>query len=230
MAGKEALILFLFFPLQILSALDLKVSGRELALAWRPEYHRALGFCQDLAASGALELDNRYALRAGLALGNVDRGAGIKLFTAGEIALPAPLPLYFNLAYIYNGLPGWETHTHGVLPFVSLKGRRAGIALGINFRLSSFFNEAPVFESMLSISGYVNLIVTDVFTLGLRCANFNDFNAGNMGSYSLTLENNVRLSKQFALSCDIELIQSGSVALTANFYGLAFRAGVVYRW
>ncbi|MDR2553595.1 MAG: hypothetical protein LBD31_10600 [Treponema sp.] len=153
-----------------------------------------------------------------------------KAFAGGEAALPISLPLYAGLAYIYNGLPGYEIYSHTLLPLMSLKGRWAGIALGPGFRFTEFFGEPPVFESMISFSAYVNFLDREKLRLGLRCANFNNFNAGNMGAYFINLNSTVYLTKQCALINEFEILQSGSVALSANFYGIVYRGGVVFTW
>jgi hypothetical protein len=61
-------------------------------------------------------------------------------------------------------------------------------------------------------------------------ANFSDFYAGTMGAYSHSLNSLIRLGKHWSLINNIELLQSGSVALAANFYGIAYRGGFRFTW
>jgi hypothetical protein len=222
------LLLFLLPP--ILPGMDIRVTGKEAGFNLRAEYNRAFYYCGDLAIFGAAGLNDRYTVKSGFALGNAGEEFDIRLFTAGDAALPVPVPLYFNLGYIYNGLPGYETHSHSILPLVSLRGRWAGIALGTSLRFTTFFDEPPLFESTLSFSGYVNFYLGQTLRLGLRCANFDDFSAGNMGSYFINLNSAIRLNALITLVSEIELLQSGSSALSANFYGLACRGGIQFSW
>ena len=224
-------LLIVFFIAHNLSALDLQITGKEAGLDFRVEYNRALLYSIDYLSSFAgVELNNRYAFKSGFSLGDTGGGFDIKLFTQGKIGPLFRVPLHFTLAYLYNGLPGYETHIHTILPLASLNGRWVGITTGPGLRFTGFFGESPVFESMLSFSAYVNFINNNLLRIGLRWANFSDFFAGNMGSYSLCLNSLVRVSKQWAIINDLELLQSGSVALAANFYGLAYRGGVRVSW
>lgn len=230
MYNKKLSLLFFLTLLQKLYGMDVEINRKELGIFFRPEYNRAFYFCSDISAVGAVELNERYTIKSGLALGNTGEEFDIKLFASGEAALPFAIPLYVSLAYMYNGLPGYETHTSAILPLVSLKGRWAGISAGTSLRFVSFFAEPAVFESMISFAGYVNFLNSNTLRLGLRLANFSDFIAGNMGAYSLNVNAAMRMTRRISLIHEIEIIQSGSVALAANLYGIAYRGGVVLSW
>jgi hypothetical protein len=206
------------------------ISGKELSFYFRSEYNRAFYYAQDIQATADIELNGRCAIRGGLALGSTGNEFDIKAFAGGEAALPFVIPLSLGLAWRYDGSPRYETHSHALLPLVSLKGRWAGISLGTNFRLTSFFNEPPIFETMLSFSAYVNFFMNRILRLGLRCANFSDFAAGNMGAYFFSLDSSLRLNERISLVNEINVLQSGSVALTAALYGIAWRGGVSFSW
>jgi hypothetical protein len=229
MGRKPLLLLFLAFA-QTVYAMDIRISGKELGLYVRPEYNRTFYFCADISAAGAVTLNERFTIQSGLALGNTGNEFDIKAFASGDAALPVPIPLYVSAAYIYNGLPGYETHTQAILPLISYKGRWAGLSLGTNLRFTSFFNEPAVFESMISFSGYVNFLNNRILRLGMRVANFSDFTAGNTGSYFLNLNSAIRLNGRTSLIHEIEILQSGSIAAAANLYGFAYRGGVVFSW
>ena len=226
---NKTLTLLIFLALaQHLYGVD--ISGKELGFYFRPEYNRAFYFCSDMSAVGAVELNGRYTIKSGLALGNIGDEFDIKMFASGDAALPVAIPLYTSLAWTYNGLPGYEAHANAILPLISYKGRLVGLSLGTNLRFSSFFGESAVFESMFSFSAYVNLLENRILRLRLRLANFSDFVAGNMGAYSLALNGTIRMTEQSSLFHEIELLQSGSIAASANLYGIAYRGGVVFSW
>jgi hypothetical protein len=117
-----------------------------------------------------------------------------------------------------------------MLPALSLNGRWAGFSLGITLRFTSFSGEGAVFESILAFSGYVNFYNSEKLRVGLRIANFNDYTAGNFGAYYLTLNSMVSITKFVYLINDLEVRQTGSSGLSASFYGIAYRGGVIIKW
>jgi hypothetical protein len=223
------LTIYLLF-LSGLNALDLHLTKSEVGLDIRGEYNRAFNFIGDVAVTGAVEFNDRYSAKAGLSLGGIGDDFDIKAFGSLYMIPFSGYGFKINLAYIYNGLPGYETHSHSVLPYISYYGRWAGIALGVNLRNTSFFGEPPLFESMLSFSGYVNFVNDKLFVVGIKCANFYDFQAGNMGSYSISINGRLNYNKNLSLVSELELLQSGSIGLSAIFYGVSFRMGVRFIW
>jgi len=220
---KGSLLFILFVVLQNLYGVDLEAY-------FTPEYNRTLRFCWDVSTIGSVNLDNRYTLKTGLALGASGKTFDIKLFTSGEAAPFARFPFYVGLAYQYNGLPEYENHTHSIPLMTSLRWKWAGFSLGYNFRLTSFFGEPPVFEQAFLALVYVFLINNKFLRLGVKAANFNDFVSGNFGSYFLNFNSMIRLTKRLSLINEIELHQSGSVALASNLYGLVYRGGAAFTW
>jgi hypothetical protein len=51
-----------------------------------------------------------------------------------------------------------------------------------------------------------------------------------MGSYSINLNSLARLTKKISLVNELELLQTGSVGLVANFYGIVYKGGVLLQW
>lgn len=217
-----------FFLLYNLFALDF--TKKEADFTFRGEYNRTLIFSSGFSALSAFELNGRYIFKGGLALGSAGDGLDIKMCIHGGIGPLFKMPLYIILAYIYNGLPEYETHQHTLLPFISVKGRLAGIAIGPSLQFTGFFDEKALFEYILSFSAYFNFINNEKILIGIDIANFNDFYAGLMGSYSLSLNSLIRLNEKWSLINVIELLQSGSSVLAANFYGIAYRGGVRLAW
>ena len=222
--------LWVFFLLPLNLPADIQTAGNEAGFEFRGEYNRATRHSIDVSAFTTMPLNSWYAVGGGIALGETGGSFDIKAFAQNTIGPLFNWPLYISLSYIYNGLPAWETHSHTLLPLISWKGRWAGIALGPGLRFTNFFGEPPLFEAMLSASVYVNFIDNRKLRIGMGPANFNDFYAGNMGAYALNLNSLVRLTEQWSIINTIELLQSGSVALAQNFYGIAYRGGVQYKW
>ena len=223
-------IAIFFLSLPSLHSLDINISNKELGVNIRGEYNRTFYYCQDHAIFAGIELNNRYMFKTGFALGTIGGETDIKAFGNGQFNLFTDIPLNLHIAYIYYGIPGFEMQSHSILPFISYTGKRAGIMLGINLRNTSFFGESPIFESILSFSVYLNIINTDTFLVSIKCENFNDFYAGNFGSYSLNLNGALHINDNWSLIAAIDLLQSGSETLAANFYGIAFMGGIRYKW
>jgi hypothetical protein len=218
-----------FFILNNLFA-DVQITEKEAGLDFRGEYNRALGGSANLSAAGALELNKLYTFSGGISLGDIDGEIDIKTFAQGRIGPLFDVPLYFSLAYIYNGLPAYENHSHTILPLAAFYGRWAGIGIGPGLRFTGFFGGKPLFESMISFAAYVNFVNNKRLCIGIGLANFSDFYAGTMGAYFLSLNSLILLNEHWSLINNIELLQSGSVALTANFYGIAYRGGFRFTW
>jgi len=210
------------------------ITRKELGFGFRGEYNRVFNYCQDFIVSGNIELDNRCAFKIGTAMGTLGDKLDIKAFGSGHFIPLTGKALNLNLAYTYNGIPEYQTHSHTILPYISYNGQWLGIALGPAFRFTSFFGESPVYEPLLSFSIYVNFINTKKLTAGIKCANFIDLYIRNSGSYSLSANGmfhlNTRFNTQWSLVGELEFIQSGSISLTAAFYGFACRGGLRYRW
>jgi len=98
-------------------------------------------------------------------------------------------------------------------------------------RFSLFFAEPPIiFESVLSFSAYVNFINNEKFRIGIIVANFDDLQIRNMGFYSLSFDSAVVINTHWTFVNELKIMQSGSVALGANFYGIAWKGGVKFKW
>ncbi|MDR3343730.1 MAG: hypothetical protein LBT14_13325 [Treponema sp.] len=226
---RYAVILFLLL-IQSLYGFDIKITGAELGLNYIPEYNRVFHYCWDIASFGSLELNNMLTFKGGIALGQTGRVFDIHAFGSSEAALPLPVHLYVKVAYIYNGIPDYNTGIHSLLPTLSLRGKWAGISVGPALRFTTFGDEPAVFEPIIAFSGFVNLIYTDPLRIGIGIANYSDFVSGNMGSYSINLNSLARLTKKISLVNELEVLQNGSVGLVSNFYGIVYKGGLLLQW
>lgn len=226
-----ALIFCVFFP-YLIHGFEPKITGADLSLAFSPEYNRALRFSWNLDALGTLEFNNALTFKGGIASGQTGEAPHINMTLAGEFGLTRfiSFPLYVSLVYLYNGLPLYQSHANTLLPLIGIKGRRAGISLGPSLRFTAFYGAPALFEPVFSFQVYVNPYYTERLVIGLVWANYHETAAGNMGSYSLGLKTTAGITKQLKLINEITIYQSGSVALAADFYGIAYRGGVVLQW
>jgi hypothetical protein len=221
---------FVIFFFLASGAYGLDFSGAELGFSVTPEYNRAFGQCWTFSGTGGLNLNERSAVRSGLSFWAAREVYEVDAFISGETAFPLSFPLSGGLAYMFNGTPDYDTGSHTLLPLISLKGRWAGVSVGPALRFNVFYRTRMVFEPVPAVLLYVNFYNTEKFKIGLRCANFDDFAAGNFGSYFLNLNSVLKLTKTLSLINDLELRQSGSTGLAANFFGVAYRGGLVASW
>ena len=222
-------ILF-FLCIQAVYARDVNITGKEAGAFVTGGFNRSFYGYGEMGLTGALELNNRYNLNGGFLLGITGYHVEIKLFTGVHITPWIRIPLYFSLAYMYDDLPKYSSRSNTLLPFVSYNGKWAGVSVGTSFRFSSFFRERALFEPLLSMSVYGNFVNNEKLRIGLATANFNDFDAGNMGSYSISLNSVIHINEQWSIINELEVIQSGSIAFSANFYGIAWKTGAKFVW
>jgi hypothetical protein len=208
----------------------LTVTAMETELDFAPEHNRVFGRCLTLSASSSLELNQRYAFRWGLSLWKTAGAWEIDAAAGFQAKLLANLPLYASVSYFFNALPPYEAISHTALPLLGFRFRYGGFALGTTLRFSSFFGEGAIFESVTAFEGYVNFYNTEAFRIGLRCANYGAFTAGNFGAWRFCLDSRVRVTKLFSLLNTLELLQTGSITLGSELYGLVYAMGALFRW
>ena len=222
--------LFYFFVIYNLGALDFRVTDKELGFDLRGEYNRGLLYSVDASLLGAAEINGMYSISGGLSFGAAGGSFDIKSFLRADLSPFKPSFLSAGFAWIYNGLPGFETHTHTLLPHFSLNTKWAGIIIGYGIRYNEFFGELSLVETFLSFSIYANIVKNEKLHLQIVWANFDDFYAWNFGAYSLGVKGNITFNENWTMVNELTVLQSGSVALSSNFYGIVYRGGVRFSW
>ncbi len=239
MINKKTLKIFslvFLFCLQNVYALD--ITGKEIEVYAKAEHNRLYNFYGDISVLGAAKLNDFLAFRGGVSFGGTSGVTDIKtLVSAGFFpfaVLPfeklKELPLDISVRYIYNGLPEYEAHTHSILPLVSFNAKYAGISVGNNFRLASFFGGNAQFEAILTFSAYLNFVNNEKIRLGASFGNLSDFNAANLGALSLKLGADININKNWSVINEFELMQSGLDGFSTTFYGFALKGGAKYKW
>ena len=211
-------------------AAPMPITVNELGGVFKIEYNRVFAHCFEFEANGGVEILRVFNLEGGISVGSLGPNVDFNAYALAGIQPLFFIPLKFNINYIHNNIPDFKVSTHSIIPYISWEGQRLGLSLGANFRYTLFNYEAPIDESIFVFSLYLNLVNNQRLKLGLRYANFNNFLSGNMGSYSLSLYSTVHLVGILYLRNDFELLQTGSVGLVANFYGISYKGGMVLRW
>jgi hypothetical protein len=209
---------------------NVDITEKQLAFEFRAKYDRVFLNYADMAAHGSVTLNDRFSIKSGIALELPENLPIISFFINHEIALPASIPLYLTIAYAANRMPEYHTAVRSIAPLVSLNGRRAGISVGSTLRFTSFYSERAIFEAVFAFSTYVNFYYSDKIKLGMRWASFDNYLYGNMGSYFVTFYSLITLPTKVSFINEIEIHQTGSIALTANFYGISYKGGILFQW
>jgi hypothetical protein len=228
--NKITPLLFLFFFMSGIYCFSLDVSRKELGAAFALEYDRAFSQGFTVSTQGLVELNDNVSFKGGFAFWKVSSAYELDTFIKGEYALPIRFPLHFYLSYIYNGMPDYETHSHSLLYTAMIKGRWAGVSLGSNLQFTSFFDDPVLFEPSIAFSGYVNFYNSEVCRIGISVSNYSDFSAGSFGFFFYGLNFMARVSKLVSIINDLEIRQTGNAGLSADFYGISYRTGVVFSW
>jgi hypothetical protein len=225
---------FLFASLFVLPNISaLEFTGRYIEANLKGEFNRSSNYHGDISVIGAVELDNKFKLRGGIALGRCINSSDFNMFLNTSYA-PFEInflsPLVFSLSYIYNGFISYQTSKQTVFPVISYNTSRAGISTGAFFRFTSFFGEPVQQEVNMAFYFYFNFINSDSLIIGAGCGNFGDFHARNYGAYSYMFYAIISLNQTWSLINEIEIMQSGAAGLTSVLFGFSWRTGVRFSW
>jgi len=226
---KNITLFLIFISLQSIHAQQ-KITAIEVEAYLGCEYSRSFIYYGDISAIGAVEFSDLVLVRGGISFGRTEGHTDTKAFVGARFYPWERIPVNFHASYIYNGLPEYHSHTHTLLPLVSYSTKWAGASTGINFRFTSFFDEKPEIESILSFMLYVNFINNEMLRIGLNWGNYNDFYAKNMGAFSLGLNFTIFLDNNWEIINGFELLQSGADGFASTFYGFAWRGGIKFSW
>jgi hypothetical protein len=241
------LALFLLFCPFWLGALDFREIHAGFTI--KPEYHRSFGFCQEAAVTGEALIGDAYGFQGSAALGKTGKEFDFDLFLGASYLLPLPVNLAFRFLYIYNAIPAYSYQTNTLFPLLSYQGKWGGAELGIAFRFTVFAWEYPaIFEPVLGGRFFLNFPFFKKVKLAAGFGNFSTFYIGNLGAYFLFVESRIELNGPrpaenpgtrregrekaplVSLTNNLEIYQTGSIALTAAFQGLAWQGGIRFSW
>jgi len=223
-------IFLLVFFITLANIPALEITEGEIEAYLTGEYNRVFNYYGDISAIGSLELNNIFVFKLGFSLGKSAASTNIKTHASAAISPFSGLPINFSVLYIYNVIPDYENHSHTILPLISFNTAIAGISLGPSLRLTSFFMEDAIFESILSFSAYLNFVNNDKLCIGIGASNFNDFQAKNFGAYSLKFTAAIRMDETWQILNELAFLQSGGDGLSSVFFGFGWKGGVRYTW
>jgi len=209
----------------------IKITNMETEYFLISDFNRTFDYVGGMSATGKIEFNNRVAVKEGVYLNYCPENVNIiKIFTNATYRILADLPLDVKLAWAYNGLPDYETHSHAVAPIVSWNEKYYGISVGYGFRFTSFFSEGPEIEHMWPVGIYVNFINNEKLCVGMGLANYTDFQIDSFIEFALTAKASVKINNHLTLINELEFRQSGADGLTNIVHGVVWKGGAKLSW
>jgi len=213
------------------NAHGIEITNIELEYFLISDFNRTYNFVGGSSAAGKIEFNNRVAVKEGVYLNCFPENANIiKLFTNATYRILANWPLDVKVAWVYNGLPEYDTHSHAIAPIISWNAKYYGISVGYGARFTSFFGEGALIEHMLPMGVYVNFINNEKLCVGMSLANYTDYQIDSFIAFALAAKASVSISKHFSISNELEFRQSGVDGLTATFHGIVWKGGAKLSW
>jgi len=229
--NKKIRIIFIFLVfIQNIHALDIEITNMEAETFLSSDFNRTFLFVGGISAAGKIEFNDRLAVKEGISIGLGQNVTSIKLFTNAAYRIPVAWPLEAKLAWVYNGLPEFDVHSHAIAPVVSWNAKYYGISVGFGCRFTSFFGERALPELILPLGVYVNFINNEKLLVGMSLANFNDFQMDSFIAFALAVKASLRVNGHLSIINELEFRQSGVDGLTATFHGIVWKGGAKLTW
>ncbi|GBU28075.1 hypothetical protein R84B8_01633 [Treponema sp. R8-4-B8] len=209
----------------------IEITNMEVEYFFNADFNRTFNFVGGFSATGKIEFNNRVAVKEGIYINYMPEDVTIiKLFTNATYRVLANWPLDVKLAWAYNGLPDYETHSHAIVPIISWNAKYYGISVGFGARFTSFFSEGPQLEYMVPMGLYVNFINNDKLCVGMSLANYTDFQIDSFIAFALAAKVSLKIDNHLTLINELEFRQSGVDGLTAGFHGIVWKGGAKLSW
>jgi hypothetical protein len=230
MSKKIKIMVILLVCVYNIHALDIEITNMEAETFLNTDFNRTFHFVGGISAAGKIEFNDRVAVKEGFSLGLGQNVTTIKLFTNAAYRIPSEWPLEAKLAWVYNGLPDFDVHSHVITPIISWKAKYYGISVGFGSRFTSFFGERALPELLLPLGVYANFINNETLCVGMSLANFNDFQVDSFIAFALAAKASLRINEHLSIINELEFRQSGVDGLTATFHGIVWKGGAKLTW
>jgi hypothetical protein len=222
--------LFAFFVSQSVYGLEIPAGSREFGLELEYQYNLGFAHCWNLSVFGSVEFNRFFLLKSGISAGYTGKVGNVNCFLLNRFSVPFYTPLNIKLAYLYNGLPEYETNIHTMLPLFGLEWKYFGFSLGTSLRFTGFWEGDYLFEVIPAYSACLTFLSLKKVQAHIEWANFSDYEAGNLGSYEYRLKSMVRLTNHLSITNCFEIAMSGSISRLVSVYAYSYRGGVVFSW
>ena len=211
--------------------LGITITHTEIEYFIISDFNRTFNYLGGFSLSGLIEFNHRVTVKEGVYLNCLPEDVNmIKIFTNATYRILKDWPLDAKLAWTYNGLPDYETHSHTIAPIISWNEKYYGISVGYGFRFTYFFGEGPEIEHILPVGIYVNFINDKKICVGMSLANYSDFQMDSFIAFALAAKVTLNIEDGFSIINEFELRQSGADGLTNIVYGVIWKGGVKLSW
>ena len=209
----------------------IKITNVEIEYFLISDFNRTINYIGGFSTAGKIEFNNRVTVKEGVYLNYCPENVNIiKLFTNAAYRILADLPLEINAAWVYNGLPDYETHSHAIVPIISWNTKYYGISVGYGARFTSFFGEGSLVEHMMPMGLYVNFINNEKLCVGMSIANYTDFQIDSFIAFALAAKVSVRINNRLSIVNELEFRESGADGLTNIVHGVVWKGGAKLSW
>jgi hypothetical protein len=193
------------------------------------EYNRALSVLVYGGVQSVLSLYNSVNLKGGISTGYEAETTAVSYFAGAELhtktAFDLPFDIFLSFDYLTNNYPSYEIIYQTYLPALGFGYKRAGLLGGYAFRNTLLGGSRSGTEQFIFAAVRYLLIETSRYTMEIALTNKEAFLAGNIASYHLSLLNIWTVNNKWSITGLLKIYQTGSSALTSNFYGAALGIG-----
>jgi len=208
----------------------IKITNFDIEYFTNADFNRTYQFVGSSSLAFKLTFNDKVAVKEGISFSWTDNVKETNLFTNAGYRILTKFPLEAKLAWVYNGLPDYDTHVHSLAPLVSWNAKYYGISVGYGFRFTSFFGEGVLVEHLLPLGIYVNFINNENICVGMSLANFDDYRIDSFIAFALAAKVSIFLGKGFSITNELEFRQSGVDGLSATFHGIVWKGGIKLSW
>jgi hypothetical protein len=193
------------------------------------EYNRALSVLFYGGMQSAVSLYDSINLKGGISTGYEAETTAVSYFAGAELhAKPAfnlPFDIFLSFDYLANRYPSYKIDYLSYLPALGFSYKKTGLLAGYAFRDTFSGGSRSGREQFIFAIVRCRLIETSRYALEISLTNKEAFLAGNIASYHLSFLNVFAVNNNWSLTGLLKIYQTGSSALTANFYGAALGFG-----
>jgi hypothetical protein len=193
------------------------------------EYNRALSVLVYGGVQSALSLYDSVNLKGGISTGYEAESTAVSYFLGAELhtktAFDLPFDIFLSFDYLANHYPSYEIVYQSYLPALGFGYKRAGLLGGYAFRDTFSGGSRSGTEQFIFAAVRYLLIKTSRYNMEIALTNKEAFLTGNIASYHLSLLNIWTVNNNCSIIGLLKIYQTGSYALTSNFYGAALSIG-----
>jgi hypothetical protein len=181
-----------------------------------------------------LLLPNHYQFKTGISYNTVTNLVNTIFIEVGYQKIKDS-QFSINLKFLGNQYGEYGKAANSIIPYCSWQRAKYYLDLGINCRFLNLHEQdlwnifdysTPVAEVMPYYRWGYRLVESDRYTMIIEVNNFDEMNAGNLGTYGFFQINKFKGTENSALLLNLGFRPTGSFALSATYYKIIIICGV----